>query len=164
MIALKTTSGEGSVTTLVLISIVSPCCPFPSVVEIKAYYESDISIFKYFLNYKDIMGSPWKALSDDSRREMLLLLKKRDMIPTEIAEHFNFTLPALSSHLRILKDADLITEKKHGKNRFYSLNRHITLELVDFFEDMYDYNLKSLKEYMEGKRRKTRKRTFDETI
>ena len=103
------------------------------------------------------MGSPWKALSDDSRREMLLLLKKRDMIPTEIAEHFNFTLPALSSHLRILKDADLITEKKQGKNRFYSLNRHRTLELVEFFEDMYDYNLKSLKEYVEGKEKKSKK-------
>jgi DNA-binding transcriptional ArsR family regulator len=103
------------------------------------------------------MGSPWKALSDDSRREMLLLLKKRNMIPTEIAEHFNFTLPALSSHLRILKDADLITEKKQGKNRFYSLNRHRTLELVEFFEDMYDYNLKSLKEYVEGKEKKTKR-------
>jgi len=103
------------------------------------------------------MGSPWKALSDDSRREMLLLLKKRNMIPTEIAEHFNFTLPALSSHLRILKDADLITEKKQGKNRFYSLNRHRTLELVEFFEDMYDYYLKSCKEYAEGKERKSKK-------
>lgn len=102
------------------------------------------------------MGSPWKALSDDSRREMLLLLKKRDMIPTEIAEHFNFTLPALSSHLRILKDADLITEKKQGKNRFYSLNRHRTLELVEFFEDMYDYNLKSLR--VGGKQREENKK------
>ena len=87
------------------------------------------------------MGSPWKALSDDSRREMLLLLKKRDMIPTEIAEHFNFTLPALSSHLRILKDADLTTEKEQEKTRFYILNGERTLELVEFFEDMYDYNL-----------------------
>ena len=101
------------------------------------------------------MGSPWKALSDDSRREMLLLLKKRNMIPTEIAEHFNFTLPALSTHL--LKDADLITEKKQGKNRFYSLNRHRTLELVEFFEDVHDYNLKSLKEYVEGKEKKKKK-------
>jgi ArsR family transcriptional regulator len=102
------------------------------------------------------MGSPWKALSDDSRREILLLLK-RDMIPTEIAEHFNFTLPALSSHLRILKEADLITEKKQGKNRFYSLNRHRTLELVEFFENMYDYNLKSLKEYIESDKKKKKK-------
>jgi ArsR family transcriptional regulator, arsenate/arsenite/antimonite-responsive transcriptional repressor len=68
------------------------------------------------------------------------------MTPTKIAEHFSFTLPALSSHLRILKDADLITEKKQGKNR--------TLELVEFFEDMYDYNLKSLKVYVEAKEKK----------
>jgi ArsR family transcriptional regulator, arsenate/arsenite/antimonite-responsive transcriptional repressor len=100
------------------------------------------------------MGSPWKAISDDSRREILLLLRKKDLVPTEIAEHFNFTLPALSSHLRILKDADLITEKKQGKNRFYSLNRKRSLELVEFFEDIYDYNLKSLKEYVENKERK----------
>jgi len=43
------------------------------------------------------VASPWKALSDDSRRKILILLKKKDMIPTKIAEHFNFTLPALSS-------------------------------------------------------------------
>ena len=81
-------------------------------------------------------------------------LKKKDLIPTEIAEHFNFTLPALSSHLRILKEADLITEHKEGKNRFYSLNRAKALELVEFFEDMYDYSLKSLKEYVENKEAK----------
>jgi len=63
-------------------------------------------------------------------------------------------LPALSSHLHILKEADLITEKKHGKNRFYSLNRDKTIELVEFFEDMYDHNLKSLKEYVEGNERR----------
>lgn len=98
------------------------------------------------------MGSLWKALSDDSRREILLLLKRKDMIPTEIAEHFSFTLPAVSTHLRILKEAELITEKKQGKNRFYSLNRKRMLKLIEFFEDMYDYNLNSLKEYVENKK------------
>jgi ArsR family transcriptional regulator len=104
------------------------------------------------------MGSPWKALSDDSRRGILLLLKDREMTPTKIAEHFNFTLPALSSHLRVLKDADLITEIKRGQNRFYSLNRKTTSEIVQFFDDMYDYNLNSLKEYVENKESKGRKR------
>src|ERR687883_1702910 len=104
------------------------------------------------------MGSPWKALSDDSRRGILLLLKNGHMTPTEIAEHFDFTLPALSSHLRVLKDADLITEIKRGQNRFYSLNRKTTSELVRFFDDMHDYNLKSLKEYVENKGSKGRKR------
>jgi DNA-binding transcriptional ArsR family regulator len=104
------------------------------------------------------MGSPWKALSDDNRTEILLLLEKRDLIPTEIAAHFDFTLPALSSHLRVLKDADLIMEKKQGKKRFYSLNRKRTLELIQFLEDIYDYNLKSLKEYIESREKKKKSR------
>src|SRR5215813_9593052 len=101
------------------------------------------------------MGSPWKALSDDNRRKILLLLGKKDsMIPTEIAEHFKSTLPAISIQLRILKEADLITERKLGKNRFYSLNRKKSLKLIEFFENVYEYNLNSLKEYVENKERK----------
>ena len=65
------------------------------------------------------MESPWKAMADDSRRQILLLLKKKNMTPTEILSHFDFTLPALSTHLRILKNCDLVTEKKSGKNRIY---------------------------------------------
>ena len=98
------------------------------------------------------MGSPWKALSDDNRRRIMLLLKKKDMItPTEIAEYFNFTLPGVSVNLRILKEAALIIEKKQGKNKLYSLNRKTTFKLVRFFDDMYDQNLNSLKEYIENK-------------
>lgn len=100
------------------------------------------------------MGSPWKALADDNRRQILLILKKKDMIPTEIAKHFNFTLAAVSTHLRILRDADLLTEKKRGKNRFYSLNNKRTLDMIEFFEDVYDFKLNSLKEYVENKERK----------
>ena len=100
------------------------------------------------------MGSPWKALSDDNRRRILLLLKEKDIItPTEIAEHFKFTMPGVSINLRILKEADLITEKKEGKNRLYSLNRKTTSDLVRFFDDMYDYKIKSLKEYVEKQER-----------
>ena len=100
------------------------------------------------------MGSPWKALSDDSRREILLLLKKREMTPSEISEHFDFSFPAVSTHLRVLRDADLIIEEKQGKNKFYSLNKKSALELMKFFEDMWGYKLNSLKEYVENKNRK----------
>ena len=85
---------------------------------------------------------------------MLLLKKKEIITPTEIAEHFNFTMPGVSINLRILKEADLITEKREGKNKLYSLNRKTTAELARFFDDMYDYKLKSLKEYIENKERK----------
>jgi DNA-binding transcriptional ArsR family regulator len=103
------------------------------------------------------MGSPWKALSDDNRRQILSLLKEKDMMPTEIAERYKFTLPGVSVNLRILKDADLITEKKQGRHRLYSLNKKTTSELARFFDDMYDYKLKSLKEYVENKERKRKK-------
>lgn len=101
------------------------------------------------------MGSPWKALSDDNRRRIMLLLKKKGIItPTEIAHYFNFTMSGVSINLRILKEANLITEKREGKNKLYSLNRTTTSELARFFDDMYEYKLKSLKEYIENKERK----------
>lgn len=78
------------------------------------------------------MESPWKAISDSSRRKILLLLKERDMTPTEISKHFQFSLPAVSIHLRILKNSDLILEQKIGKNRIYSLNKEKALEMMNF--------------------------------
>lgn len=100
------------------------------------------------------MGSPWKALADDSRRQILLLLKNKEMTPSQLAEHFEFSLPAVSTHLRVLKDADLITEQKQGKNKFYSINQKQTLDLMRFFENMWGYKLDSLKEFVENKERK----------
>ncbi len=58
------------------------------------------------------MESEWKVISDSSRRKILVLLKERDMTPTEILKHFQFTMPAVSVHLRILSNSDLIFEKK----------------------------------------------------
>lgn len=84
------------------------------------------------------MGSPWKAISDDHRRKILLMLKKRDMTPTEIAKHFDFTLPGVSAHLRILKDADLVVERKEGQYVFYSLNKKRPLEMIRFFQIMWN--------------------------
>jgi ArsR family transcriptional regulator len=98
------------------------------------------------------MESPWKAISDSSRRKILLLLKERDMTPTEISKHFEFSLPAVSIHLRILKNSDLILEQKVGKNRIYSLNKEKALEMMNFFAGMWDYNLKSLKEFLENQK------------
>ena len=98
------------------------------------------------------MESPWKAMADDSRRQILLLLKKKNMTPTEILSHFDFTLPALSTHLKILKNCDLVTEKKIGKNRVYSINHDKTFEMMKFFSTMHGYSLNSLKEFLENEK------------
>lgn len=79
------------------------------------------------------MESAWKGISDSSRRKILVMLKEKEMTPTEISRHFQFTKPAVSVHLRILRNSDLIFEKKIGKNRIYSLNKEKALEMVNFF-------------------------------
>jgi ArsR family transcriptional regulator, arsenate/arsenite/antimonite-responsive transcriptional repressor len=100
------------------------------------------------------MGSSWKAVADDNRRQMLVMLKSGEKTPTEIARHFDFTLPALSTHLKVLKDAGLVSERKEGQNRFYSVNRDRMSEMMQFFDLFWDDRLKSLKEYVENKEKK----------
>ncbi|MDQ3847605.1 MAG: metalloregulator ArsR/SmtB family transcription factor [Thermoproteota archaeon] len=103
------------------------------------------------------MGSPWKAVADDSRRQVLMLLKNKERTPSEIATHFDFTLPALSTHLKVLRDAGLVNERREGQNRYYSVNRDGMSEMMRFFNQFWDDRLKSLKEYVENKERRKRK-------
>lgn len=100
------------------------------------------------------MGSPWKAIADDSRRQILVMLKEKERTPTEIAAHFDFTLPALSTHLRVLKDAGLVSERREGQNRLYSVNREKMSEMMRFFDTFWDDRLRGLKEYVENKEMK----------
>ena len=102
------------------------------------------------------MGSPWKALADDSRRQVLMLLKNKEKTPTEIATHFDFSLPALSTHLKVLKDAGLVSERKEGKNRYYSVKRDGMSDMMRFFNQFWDSRLEGLKQYVERKERKKR--------
>jgi ArsR family transcriptional regulator, arsenate/arsenite/antimonite-responsive transcriptional repressor len=99
------------------------------------------------------MGTSWKAVADDHRRQMLILLKDGERTPSEIASNFDFTLPALSTHLRVLKDAGLVTERRVGQNRLYSVNREKMSEMLKFFDMFWDDNLARLKDHVEGGQR-----------
>src|SRR5580704_4310347 len=100
------------------------------------------------------MVSTWKAVSDDSRRQVLVILRDGEKTPTEIATHFSFTLPALSTHLRVLKDAGLVSERKEGQRKYYSVNREGMSEMVDFFDMFWTDKLHSLKRFVESKKKK----------
>ena len=95
------------------------------------------------------MGSSWKAMADDSRRQLLLLLKDGEKTPTQMAQSFDFTLPALSTHLRVLREAGLVNERRSGQNRFYSVNRDKMSEMVSFFDGFWDDKLARLKKHVE---------------
>lgn len=77
------------------------------------------------------LSDTFKALSDPTRRKILELLKKKDMSAGQIAEHFNITLPSLTHHFNILKNADLITQERKGQQIIYSLNLSVMEELVE---------------------------------
>ncbi|SMG48233.1 DNA-binding transcriptional regulator, ArsR family [Marivirga sericea] len=78
------------------------------------------------------MNSIFKALNDETRREIIELLKDRDMNAGQIAERFNMSKPSISHHLDILKRADLITSEKKGQFIEYSLNTTILEDLVNW--------------------------------
>ena len=71
------------------------------------------------------MKDIFKALNDDTRREILEILKKKDLTAGEIADNFNISKPSISHHLDILQRADLITSEKKGQFIHYSLNTTI---------------------------------------
>ena len=98
------------------------------------------------------MGDTWKAVADGSRRQILLLLKDGEKTPGEIARNFEFTLPALSTHLRVLREADLVGERKVGQKRYYSLNREKITEMMSFFDGFWDDSLNRLKRHVESRR------------
>lgn len=100
------------------------------------------------------MVSAWKAVADDSRRHVLLILKDGEKTPSEMATHFHFTLPALSTHLRILKDAGLVSERRDGQRKFYSVKKEGMSEMVEFFDLFWSERLQSLKQYVESKKKK----------
>ncbi len=78
------------------------------------------------------MQKMWKALSDPTRRKILLLLKEKDMSAGEIAEHFNVTKPTLSHHLEILKNAELVTSRREGQKIIYSLNTTVLEDILAY--------------------------------
>ncbi|PWH08893.1 ArsR family transcriptional regulator [Bifidobacterium longum] len=68
------------------------------------------------------VGSVFKAISDPTRREILKLLNEKDLSAGEIAEHFDISKPALTKHLNILREAELVSSEKQGNFVIYSLN------------------------------------------
>ena len=77
-----------------------------------------------------------KALSDPVRREILNMLKGGRMSAGEITEKFDITGAAISRHLSVLKEADLIRDTREGKFIFYELNASVLEEIMLWISDL----------------------------
>jgi len=81
-----------------------------------------------------------KALSDPVRREILNLLKNGRLAAGEISEHFAITDAAISRHLSVLKEADLIRDTREGKFIYYDLNASVLEEILLWISDLKGEN------------------------
>lgn len=77
-----------------------------------------------------------KALADPIRREILNLLKKGRMPAGEITAHFSVSVPAISRHLSVLKEADLIRDTREGKFIYYEINTSVLEETMLWLADL----------------------------
>ena len=80
--------------------------------------------------------STMRALSDPTRREILNLLKKDSMSAGDISGHFEMSVPAVSKHLSVLKDAGLIRDRREGKYIYYELNASVLEEVLIWIEGL----------------------------
>ncbi|MFD2908945.1 autorepressor SdpR family transcription factor [Flavobacterium ardleyense] len=76
------------------------------------------------------MNAIFKALNDETRREILELLRVKEMTAGDIADQFNISKPSISHHLDILKRADMVTSEKKGQFVIYSLNTTIVNDIL----------------------------------
>ena len=77
-----------------------------------------------------------KALADPTRREILNLLKNGKLSAGEITDHFDITAAAISRHLSVLKEADLIEDTRDGKYILYELNASVLEEIMLWITDL----------------------------
>ena len=82
------------------------------------------------------MQDTLQALADPTRREILNLLKQSRMSAGEISNHFSISGAAVSRHLSVLKEADLIRDEREGKYIYYELNATVLEEILVWISEL----------------------------
>lgn len=88
------------------------------------------------------LQNSFKALSDPTRREILNLLKSGKMSAGEIEAHFDMSFAAVSRHLSVLKEADLVRDERSGKYIYYKLNASVLEEMLLWLQTIREANQK----------------------
>ena len=89
------------------------------------------------------MNTLFKALNDATRREILEMLKEKDLTAGEIADRFNISKPSISHHLDLLRQAGLVVSAKEGQFIFYSLNTTVMDEMLTWIISLQSKKSKS---------------------
>jgi DNA-binding transcriptional ArsR family regulator len=101
-----------------------------------------------------------RAIAEPNRRRILQLVTSKELSAGEIASRFEITRPAVSQHLGVLREAGLVSERREGTRRLYSLRPEGFDDLKSFLEAFWNEGLERLKEAAEleeGRRRRGRR-------
>lgn len=83
------------------------------------------------------MSHVFKALSDPTRRRVLLLLRKGPLSAGELSAQFDVSKPTMSAHFAVLREADLVHAEKAGKSILYHLKLSVLEEALLGFVDSF---------------------------
>jgi DNA-binding transcriptional ArsR family regulator len=106
------------------------------------------------VSYKSDDRDVFQALADPTRRAILTLLRQGSQPVGSIARDFPISRPAISRHLRILREAELVSEIRIGRNRLYELNAGPLRTVDDWlahYRHMWQHQLRNLKRFVEQK-------------
>jgi DNA-binding transcriptional ArsR family regulator len=90
-----------------------------------------------------------RAISDPRRREIIRLVRRREMSAGEIASRFDVSRPAISQHITILREAGLLTERRDGNRRLYRARPQALAGVRSFVDEFWMDHLDRLKEAAE---------------
>lgn len=105
------------------------------------------------------MNEALKAIAEPRRREILRLVRDAELSAGEISTHFDVTRPAVSQHLRVLKHARLVEERRDGARRMYRARPEGLEDLRSFLEEYWGEGLQRLRFEAERDERTGRRRT-----
>ena len=112
------------------------------------YYRFCYDSFKKLLHRQKLATASFKALSCETRRKIIYLLRSKCLCAGDIAKHFELTGATISHHLKVLAEGNLITSKKVGLEIYYSLNiekYNVLIRWFQFLNDTENFKEKGIK-------------------
>ena len=95
-----------------------------------------------------------RAIAEPHRRKILSLVQDRELPAGEIAAHFDVTRPAISQHMRVLKTAGLLSERRRGTQRLYRARPEGLAEVREFLNEFWEGRLRLLARAAEAEERR----------
>lgn len=103
----------------------------------------------------------FQAIADPTRRAIIVLIASQAMTPNALAEHFDTTRQAVSKHIKILNECDVIESEKEGREIYYKLKAEKMKEVdewIEQFRKIWENRFENLDQYL-AKRQSQKKNT-----